>query len=58
MNRFQNKPQASKIRGLQKVGFLGIMVKNFASDIFFIYWKLSGILESLRSSAESVRGVT
>ena len=35
VNRFQNKPQASKIRPLQKVGFLGNNGKIFVLDLFF-----------------------
>ena len=48
VNRFQNKPQASKIRPLQKVGFLGNNGKIFVLDLFFlIYWKQCGIFSLL-----------
>ena len=58
VNRFQNKPQASKIRPLQKVGFLGNNGKIFVLDLFFDLLEIMWNIQSLRTSAESVRDVS
>ena len=58
MNRFQNKPQASTIRGLQKVGFLGNNGQHFRIRYIFYLLETKWNIQSLRSSAESVRGVS
>ena len=52
MNRFQNKPQASKIRGLQKVGFLGNNGQNFRIRYIFYLLETKWNIQSLRSSAD------
>ena len=57
MNHF-NKPQASKIKGLHKVGFLGNNGQIFASVIYFYLLETKWNIQSLRSFAESVRGVS
>ena len=54
MNRFQNKPQVSKISILQKMRFLGHNGENFRIRSIFYLLETTWNIQSLRCSAESV----
>ena len=54
MNRFQNKPQVSKISILLKMDFLSHHGENFRIRSIFCLLETTWDIQSLRCSAESV----